>query len=108
MINATTPVRRWNARPSQAPTRLTAVAVAAMLCAIPGPALTAQAPCSDVSGSYDVMVTLPGGGPTAIILELEQEECGLTGFVGLTSRIPIQNGTVSDSTASFTFWLRAS
>ncbi|MEM7415539.1 MAG: hypothetical protein AAF389_08605 [Gemmatimonadota bacterium] len=59
--------------------------------------------CEDLSGVYEVRVNLPGGGPTDIQLDLEQTDCDLTGFVGAMSRTAIDNGTVEDSTASFTF-----
>lgn len=65
--------------------------------------LYAQAPCEDISGVYDVLVSLPGGGPTQIELDLTQTECEMTGFVGLRMRTPIRNGVVEESTASFTF-----
>lgn len=65
--------------------------------------LAAQSSCDDVSGDYDVRVDLPGGGPADIRLEIEQEDCEVTGIVGLMTRSQIQNGVVDGSTASFTF-----
>jgi hypothetical protein len=67
------------------------------------PSLHASAACDDISGVYEVLVDLPGGGPTEIELDLEQSECEVTGFVGARTRTPIQNGSVEGSTASFTF-----
>lgn len=65
--------------------------------------LHAQGYCEDVSGVYDVLVDLPGGGPTQIELDIEQTECEVKGFVGAQTRSPIDNGVVEGSTASFTF-----
>lgn len=71
-----------------------------MLLAAPLAATTA---CEDVSGVYDVIVDVPGGGPTEIELDLSQEECNVTGFVTAQTKTAIQNGVVDESTASFTF-----
>lgn len=90
-------------------TRLNALATAAFLgaaVALGGflvQPLSAGIACEDVSGTYEVLVDLPGGGPTNVDLELEQNECELTGYVGLRLRTPIENGVVEESTASFTF-----
>lgn len=59
--------------------------------------------CEDLTGVYEVMVNLPGGGPTEIQLDLTQNECEITGFVGARTRTAIKNGTVEASTATFTF-----
>lgn len=79
------------------------LALVAVVCAAVAPPLSAQSDCDDVSGAYDVLVNLPGGGPTNIRLELEQTACELTGIVGLQTRNPIQDGTVDGSTAAFSF-----
>jgi len=65
--------------------------------------LNAATACEDISGVYQVLVNLPGGGPTEIELDLEQQDCVVTGFVGARTRTRIENGVVEDSTASFTF-----
>ena len=65
------------------------------------PALHAQAECEDVSGTWMVDMTLPGGGATQVTLTLEQTECELTGLVEGRNKTPIEDGRVEGSTATF-------
>lgn len=87
--------------PSTRALLLPALFAAGVLTAAPGALMGAD--CEDISGVYDVVVDLPGGGPTSIELDLAQNECEVTGFVGAQTRTPIENGVVEGSTASFTF-----
>jgi len=81
----------------------TVLGLVAVLAGFPVAPLQADTACEDLSGVYEVVVDLPGGGPTDIELDLEQDGCDLTGFVGARTRTAIQNGVVEDATASFTF-----
>ena len=62
----------------------------------------AQSGCDDVSGEWSVNLDLPGGGPTDVILNLEQNECEVVGFIEGQRKTPIENGTVEGPTANFT------
>jgi len=72
----------------------TVLGLAAVLAGFSVPPLHADTACEDLSGVYQVLVDLPGGGPTDIELDLEQEGCDLTGFVGARTRGAIRNGVV--------------
>ena len=66
------------------------------------PPLHARTDCEDVSGSYEVLVDLPGGGPTPLTITLEQSDCEVAGFVEGQHKTPIDDGVVDGSTATFT------
>jgi hypothetical protein len=61
-----------------------------------------QSGCDDVSGAWSVNLDLPGGGPTEVMLNLEQNDCEVVGFIEGRLKTPIENGTVEGPTASFT------
>ncbi len=91
-----------SARHTRTQTVPTLVGLSFAICGLFAPPLNAQTACEDVSGTYEVQMDLPGGGPTQMTVTLEQSDCEVTGTVGARDRTPIKDGVVEGSTASFT------
>jgi hypothetical protein len=82
-------------------TKPLAVGLAIALGALSTTNLAAQNTCEDVSGVWNLELSLPGVGVSPVTLTLEQAECTVTGTVVGRARTEIQDGTVEGHTARF-------
>ncbi|MDX1393276.1 MAG: hypothetical protein R3195_02750 [Gemmatimonadota bacterium] len=69
--------------------------------AVAAPAAHAQPACEDISGEWAVTVTL-GPGTQEVALTIEQAECVISGLVVGDNETPFEDGTVDESSFSFT------
>lgn len=95
--------RHISAREARSPGRMAMgikIAAVLMITALYAPALSAQ-DCEDVSGDWDVTISLPDATTQEVLLSLEQDGCDLTGMITGANETAIEGGKAEGATFTF-------